>query len=134
VVSISPIAQKSDDPSNTSRPVVTPIQLDKRLRFLRDGMTVDVDIVTLNEPHVLTVPTDALRKDDAGSYVYVVANGHARRANVHVGAQNDTQTIVTSGLHAGDTIVADKDAEVVAGSALKAAPQPSPGASSSAAP
>ncbi|MBD5656056.1 MAG: HlyD family efflux transporter periplasmic adaptor subunit, partial [Candidatus Eremiobacteraeota bacterium] len=85
VVSISPIAQKSDDPSNTSRQVVTTIQLDKRLRFLRDGMTVDVDIVTRNEPHVLTIPTDALRKDDAGSYVYVVANGHARRANVHVG-------------------------------------------------
>jgi hypothetical protein len=47
------VAQKSDDPSNTSRQVLTTIALDQTLAVLRDGMTVDVDIVTHDEQHVL---------------------------------------------------------------------------------
>lgn len=134
VIAISPVAQKSDDPSNTSRQVVTTIALERRLPFLRDGMTVDVDIVTHEERRVLAVPTGAVHKDDGGNFVFVDKNGSALRTPVHLGAQNDTQTIVSSGLHDGDRIVSDKSPEVTAGSALKAASTPSPGASALAAP
>jgi RND family efflux transporter MFP subunit len=108
VAAISPIAQRSDDPSNTSRQVVTTIALDKRLPFLRDGMSVDVDIVTHDERNVLTVPAEALRQDAHGSYVFVVRDGRAVRTAVKLGTQNDTQAVVKSGLHDGDTVVADK--------------------------
>jgi HlyD family secretion protein len=127
VVAISPIAQRSDDPSNTSRQVVTTIALERRLPFLRDGMTVDVDIVTHREPHVLAVPTDAIRKDGKTSYVYVVSNEHAKRVNVSLGAQNDTQAVVTSGLRDGDVVIADKTTTVTADAAVKPAPSASPG-------
>jgi RND family efflux transporter MFP subunit len=127
VASISPVAQRSDDPSNTSRQVLTTIALDRRLPFLRDGMTVDVDIVTRHDRHVITAPIDAIRKDDKGSYVLVVRDGRAQRTAVTLGDQSDTDTIVTSGLHDGDTIVAEKDAEVGDGTAVKPAPSPSSG-------
>jgi HlyD family secretion protein len=130
IVEISPIAQRSDDPSNTSRQILTTIALDRKLPFLRDGMTVDVDIVTHDVPHVLAVPTDAVRKDGATSYVFVVKNGHAARVNVTLGLQSDTQAVVTAGLHDGDTIVADKNPDVVADASVKVAPSASPGASS----
>jgi RND family efflux transporter MFP subunit len=129
VVSISPIAQKSDDPSNTSRQVVTTIALDRKLPFLRDGMTVDVDIVTHDEKHVLAVSTDALHKDERGNYLFVARDGHAQRVDVGVGAQNDTQAVITSGLHPGDVVIADKDPALAAGAAVKPAPSPSPSAS-----
>jgi HlyD family secretion protein len=129
VVSISPIAQKSDDPSNTSRQVVTTIALDRRLPFLRDGMTADVDIVTHDEAHVLAVSTDALHKDERGNYVFVDRDGHAQRVDVRLGAQNDTDAVVTAGLHDGDVVIADKDPLVTAGAAVKPAPSPSPSAS-----
>jgi len=128
VVAISPIAQKSDDPSNTSRQVVTTIALDRRLPFLRDGMTVDVDIITHDEKHILAVSTDALHKDDHGNYLFVARDGHAQRVDVGLGAQNDTESVVTSGLHPGDVVIADKDPLVVAGAAVKPAPSPSPSA------
>jgi len=135
VVAISPVAQKSDDPSNTSRQVVTTIALERRLPFLRDGMTVDVDIVTHEARHVLTVPTDAIRKGEkGGSYVFVVENGRARRADVRLGAQNDTAAIVVAGLADGDTVVADKNPDLAANSPVKPAPTPSPGPSPSAEP
>jgi RND family efflux transporter MFP subunit len=131
VLSISPIAQKSDDPSNTSRQVVTTIALDRRLPFLRDGMTVDVDVITHDETHVLTVPIDALHKDDRSDYVFIARDGHAQRVDVHLGAQNDTDAVVISGLHAGDTVISDKNPLVAVGSLVKPAPSPSPAASPS---
>lgn len=127
---ISPIAQKSDDPSNTSRQVVTTISLTKRLPYLRDGMTVDVDIYTHDEKNVIAVSSDAIRKDDAGNYVLTVNDGIAKRTAVKIGAQNDSQTVVTSGLHDGDTIVVDKSTDVVDGAHVKAAPTASPNAAS----
>jgi RND family efflux transporter MFP subunit len=118
VVAISPIAQRSDDPSNTSRQVVTTIALDKRLPFLRDGMSVDVDIITHDERNVLTVPAEALRQDAHGSYVFVVRDGRAVRTAVKLGTQNDTEAVVKSGLHDGETVVADKS-DIVAGAQVR---------------
>ncbi|MFY9778915.1 MAG: efflux RND transporter periplasmic adaptor subunit [Candidatus Baltobacteraceae bacterium] len=133
VVEIAPIAQRSDDPSNTARQVLTTIVLEETLPFLRDGMTVDVDIVTHDEENVLAVPADALRKSgDGTAYVFVVQNGRAQRADVTLGAQNDTSAVVTAGLRDGDTIVAEKNPAVTANAAVK--PAPSPGPASSGAP
>lgn len=127
VIAISPVAQKSDDPANTSRQVVTTIALERRLPFLRDGMTVDVDIITRDSKHVIVVPTDALRKDDKGTFVYVVANGRARRVATKVAAQNDSQALVSAGVRDGDTIVAEKNSEVIANALVTPAPSASPG-------
>ncbi len=125
VVAISPVAQKSDDPSNTSRQVLTTIALDHTLPFLRDGLTVDVDVITHDQPHVLIVPTDAVRKDGHGSYVFRVERGRAARTAVKLGAQNDTQIVVLSGLHAGNIVVNDKAATVAANDPVTPAPSPS---------
>jgi multidrug efflux system membrane fusion protein len=130
VVAISPLAQKSDDPSNTSRQVLTTIALDQTVPYLRDGMTVDVDIVTHNEPHVLAVPIDAVRKDDKGNYVFVQTKDRkAKRVDVTLGVQNDTSAIVKKGLSDGDVVIADKSLAVVPDAAVTAAPSPSPGPS-----
>ncbi len=129
VIAISPIAQRSDDPANTSRQVVTTIALDRRLPFLRDGMTVDVDIITRDSKHVIVIPTDALRKDDKGTFVFVVAHGRARRVAATVRTQNDSQALVGAGLHDGDTIVAEKNPEIVADAKVTPAPSASPGTS-----
>ena len=133
VIAISPIAQKSDDPSNTSRQVVTTIALERRLPFLRDGMTVDVDIITRERKHALVVPIDAVRNDDKGPYIFVVAKGRARRVAVKIGGQNDSQAVVTSGLRDGDTVISEKNPAIVADAQVTPAPSPSPGTSPAAA-
>lgn len=131
VAQISDVAQKSDDPSNTSRQVITTVALDHTLPFLRDGMTVDVDITTKDVPHVLAVPNDAIRRDGDGKpYVFVVRDGKARKTPITTGAASDARTIVTKGLAPGDRVVADKNAGVSEGVAVT--PQPSPTASAKA--
>jgi RND family efflux transporter MFP subunit len=130
VADISPAAVRSDDPSNTSRQILTTIALDRTLPFLRDGMSVDVDIVTSDEPNVLSVPLDALRRDAAGhAFIYIVRAGKAERADVTLGTQSDTAAVVKSGLHPGDIVVADRNPDVTASRAVRPGPSPSPASS-----
>ncbi|GAC1577918.1 MAG: hypothetical protein NVS3B7_11410 [Candidatus Elarobacter sp.] len=133
VASIGAVAQKSDDPSNTSRQVLTTIALDTSVPFLRDGMTVDVDIVTLDRPHVLVLPSDAIRRDAANKnkpYVLVVANGATKKRSVTLGSSNDAEAVVIDGLKAGEVVVAERNLGIVDGTrvtpttAPSASPQP----------
>jgi RND family efflux transporter MFP subunit len=132
VASIAAFAQRSDDPSNTARQIVTTIALDGSLPFLRDGMSVDVDIITKDIPNVLVVSSDAVRKDGSGAYVFAVRGGTARKTAVMLGDANDSQTVIVSGLEAGDIVVADKNAAVTEGVTVKASPRPSPSAAAKA--
>jgi len=133
VLTIGAVAQKSEDPSNTSRQVVTTIGLDKTLPFLRDGMTVDVDIVTLDRAHVLALPADAIRRDDTNKpYVLVVANGVAKKRPVRLGTTNDVQSVIASGLRPNETVIAERNPGFTDG--MRVTPTAVPSASPSPAP
>ncbi|MFN2459260.1 MAG: efflux RND transporter periplasmic adaptor subunit [Candidatus Velthaea sp.] len=136
VASIGAVAQKSDDPSNTSRQVITTIALDRTLPFLRDGMTVDVDIITSDRSNVIALPADAIRKDAAGKpFVYVVrgADKRAVKTPVTLGAANESQSMVTKGVSVGDVVIVDRSPAVVDNVVVKPAPSPSPRPSNAAA-
>jgi len=91
------VAQKSDDPSNTSRQVITTVQLDRSLPYLRDGMTVDVDIITREAPHVLVVAT---MRSGATTATSPTCSWSGTPHGSHAGDArdaNETQTIVKRG-------------------------------------
>ena len=130
VVLIGAVAQKSDDPSNTARQIITTIALDRSVPYLRDGMTVDVDIVTQDFPHVLAIPIDAVRRDaNDKPFVLAVDKGRTSKVPITLGTTSDTQAIVRSGLHGGETIVAERNVGIVAGMRVKPTMAPSPKAS-----
>ncbi|MBV8491470.1 MAG: efflux RND transporter periplasmic adaptor subunit [Candidatus Eremiobacteraeota bacterium] len=127
---IAPVATKSTDASSTAKQVLTTIALDSSPAFLRDGMSADVDILTTNVPHALVVPNDAIVKDGGKSYVFVVTNGKAQKRPIVTGRAADAQTLVRSGLSAGDKIVTQPPPGFQDGTAVTAAsPSPSPTAS-----
>ncbi|MBV8067225.1 MAG: efflux RND transporter periplasmic adaptor subunit [Candidatus Eremiobacteraeota bacterium] len=105
VVEVSPIAQRSGDAPSASRTVATTVVIERPPAFLRDGMSADVDILTTDLPHAITVPNDAILHDASGTYVFVVRRDTARRQPVRVGAANETSSVVVSGLQQGDAIV-----------------------------
>ncbi|HEV3141970.1 MAG TPA: HlyD family efflux transporter periplasmic adaptor subunit, partial [Vicinamibacterales bacterium] len=132
VLMIGAVAQKSDDPSNTARQIITTIALDKTVPYLRDGMSVDVDIITQDRRRALTVPADAIRRDDSNKpYVLVVAKGRTAKQIVRLGPVNDTQAVIAGGLEAGQTVVAERNIGIVDAMAVSPttapAPSPSPG-------
>jgi HlyD family secretion protein len=110
IVTLAPIVRRSDDPASTARHALATIRLKQRVPFLRDGMAVDVDVITRDERHVLTVPRSAIRRNAQGSHVLIVRKNDVDLVTVTLGARNDTEVVVRSGLRDGDTIVADPPA------------------------
>jgi RND family efflux transporter MFP subunit len=127
VATIAPVATKSTDATSTAKQVLTTIALDASPGFLKDGMTADVDILTTYLPHAVVVPNDAVVKEGAASYVYVVEGGVAHKRRITAGKRGDTQTQVAAGLRPGESIVTTKVPELKDGAPVTAAsPSPSP--------
>lgn len=128
VVSIAPTAQKSDDPSATTKQVLTVIALRRIASFMKDGMSADVDILTTVLHNVLTVPNGAIVTGAKGhKYVWVAANGTASKRTIAAGKSNETSTVVRSGLRPGESVVVAPPATLAQGTAVTVAtPSPSP--------
>jgi HlyD family secretion protein len=96
--------------------------VDVRLRvepvpdFLREDMTVSVNIETGRRDQALVVPNDALSGLQGNrAELWLVEHGRAVRRPVLLGLRGLTATEVTKGLQAGDWILADGQAAVAEG-------------------
>lgn len=91
-------------------------------RLLKPGMNATCEFVVDQKEDVLTVPTDAIRSDDAGSYVEIATGGkpapespdttpgaligvQKKRQTVEVGIQGNEAVEVISGLQEGAKII-----------------------------
>jgi HlyD family secretion protein len=72
---------------------------------VRPLMTGAVEIVVDSREHVLIVPSRALRRDRDGVYVEVLRNNVPSRADILIGASNETMTEVLEGLAENDTVI-----------------------------
>ena len=69
-------------------------------------VTVRVALKTLAD--AIVIPTIAVQNGNEGPYVYMVtAENHAKAQVVHIGSVEGDQTIVASGLSAGETVVTE---------------------------
>ncbi len=126
VAQIAPVAVKSTDAASTSMQVLVTVALDRSPSFLKDGLTVDVDILTTDLAHALAVPTLALHKDGKKQFVYVIDHGKAAKVFVRTGVSNDTSTLVLSGIAPGAMVITDKNATILPGAAVTPLPSSSP--------
>jgi len=105
----------SIDPQRGSvdiRLTVTPVP-----DFLRQDMTVSVNVETGRRDNALVVPNDALGDVDGDrAQLWLVADGRATSRQVTLGLRGLALTEVTDGLIAGDWILADADAAIEEGS------------------
>lgn len=86
------------------------LSLDKEAKIgpVTPGMACKVKLISYNKKDALTVPPQAIHRDDKEnkSYVYLLAknNKHARR-NVVTGKQTDKAVEILRGLKAGDEVI-----------------------------
>lgn len=88
--------------------------------FLREDMTVSVNIETGRRDQALVVPNDALhsvRGDQAR--VWLVADGRAALQPVHLGLRGLAATEIVAGLQAGDRVLADPGADLKEGERVR---------------
>ncbi len=88
--------------------------------FLRQDMTVSVNVQTGRRDRALVVPNDALAALDGNSaQVWRVADGRASRHPVELGLRGLALTEVTAGLQDGDWVLADGGADIAEGSRVR---------------
>ena len=95
--------------------------------FLRQDMTVSVNVETGRRESAVVVPNDALADMDGDrARLWLVADGRATRREVVLGLRGLAMTEITEGLQPGDWILADAQAPVQEGgrARVNAAPLP----------
>ena len=103
------------------RLTVTPVP-----SFLRQDMTVSVNVETGRRDKAIVVPNEALTAMDGNrAELWLVVDGRATKRPVQLGLRGLTQTEVTSGLHVGDWILSDARASVAPGDRARVVPGPS---------
>lgn len=82
------------------------VQMEDNALDLHPGMSCRAEIRTAQGEPSLSMPVAAVRRDEAGAYVWrVTADERAERAPVELGLANDLAQAVLSGLAAGDRVV-----------------------------
>ncbi len=88
----------------TSYPVT--ILLDPTDVDIYPNMAVSATIITNMETDVIMIPTTAITTNsDGASTVQIMQNGKPAAVAVTIGSANDSNTVVTSGIAEGDTVV-----------------------------
>jgi membrane fusion protein, multidrug efflux system len=96
---------------------------------LTDGQLVRVNLESGTAKEKVVVPQSALIADQEGIYVFAVEDGKAVVKRVKVGGESGTDSIVDSGLSAGDLVIVEGLQGVRPGAAVRANPLPSGGRS-----
>ena len=95
--------------------------------FLRQDMTVSVNIQTGAQASAIVVPNDALANlDGEHPHVWVVEQGRAVRRELQLGLRGLVQTQVTAGLQAGDWVLADAQPPLEPGQRVRVLERPLP--------
>lgn len=93
--------------------------------FIRQDMTVSVNIITAKRENTLLIPNDALKQLSSGeAELLVVRQGKAQRLRVKTGIRGISATEVLSGLSEGDLVLADPDSPIKKGRHIKVLEQP----------
>lgn len=90
---------------------------------LKAGMFVKGRVITGTKPSTLVIPADAIwRRPGQPAFLYIVEQNRARRREVKLGIEQTQGFEITSGLSAGDVVVAEQNLELADGASL--APRP----------
>lgn len=92
--------------------------------FLRQDMTVSVNVETDRRERALAIPNDALTEIKANkAMVVLLPNGKIQRQHVTLGLRGLAMSEVTSGLSEGDQVLADAESVLEDGARVRIKPQ-----------
>lgn len=103
------ISHISFSPDSNESGTVYSVELDfnnssnQNLRY-RLGMTGDVEFVLKEKKNALYLPSEYIKSDDQGSYVYIMRNNKKDKAYISTGLETDTSTEIVKGLNEGELV------------------------------
>jgi HlyD family secretion protein len=107
-LNISGKVEKMDSLGTLSSGVVTynvTIDFDTLDPRIRPEMSVSASIITKVENNVITVPNSAIKSQGNNNFVELLNGSVSVQTKVEIGDANNTETVVTSGISAGDKVI-----------------------------
>lgn len=89
----------------STRTMAVEIDIDNTDHRLKPGMFANVTLLVGEHRDALTVPTQAIFKDDNGYYLFVANGETAKRVNVKIGVEQGTKTEILEGLDAAAQVI-----------------------------
>lgn len=97
------------------------LRVDNPPNYLKQDMTVSIDITTGEKTGVVLLPLEALRGTPGETWVLVVRDGRATRQAVETGLRNAGQIEVLNGLAAGEAVIPASSAKLQDGDKVRLA-------------
>lgn len=89
------------------------------------GSFANVSLQLRNDPNAIVIPTSALQNGQQGQYVFVVKNDNSvELRNVAVARTNDKESVISSGLQPGETVVTDGQSRLTPGAKVNVSDKP----------
>ena len=79
--------------------------VDNKDGILRIGMTTQNELLIANVKDAIIVPSIGIKKDENGTFVYVLKNGKPVKTAVKTGIKDNLDTQIISGVNEGDEII-----------------------------
>jgi len=89
----------------TTRTLQVEIEIPNSSRLLKPGMFARIEVVLLEKPQVLAIPSNAVIGEQGERFVYVVEGNKAVRKPVVTGIEQDRFVEVREGLKEGDQVI-----------------------------
>ena len=99
------IARYSQAVDLSTRTMAVEIDIPNPEHLLKPGMFANVTLVVNVHQNAVTVPTQALLKDDRGSFVFLFNGDAAHRKDVKPGIEQNTRTEILSGLDGSERVI-----------------------------
>ncbi|WP_107829665.1 efflux RND transporter periplasmic adaptor subunit [Campylobacter concisus] len=79
--------------------------VDNKDGILRIGMTTQNELLIANVEDAIIVPSIGIKKDENGTFVYVLKDGKPVKTAVKIGIKDNLDTQIISGINEGDEII-----------------------------
>ncbi len=89
----------------STRTMAVEIDIPNPSQDLKPGMFANVTLMLDQHPNALTVPTQAVLKDDSGYFLFVNRDNYARRIAIVPGIEQASRTEVLKGLEGGESVI-----------------------------
>ena len=99
------VTRNSEALDLATRTLAVEVAVPNRDHMLKPGMFAKVTLIIDERVEALTLPTQAILKDDRGSYVFAVENNSAKRIPINPGAEQNARTEILSGISGNEDII-----------------------------
>ncbi len=99
------VTRFSDAVDLATRTMAVEVDIPNRDRLLKPGMFANIVLIVGEHPNALTISSQAIMRDDKGSYAFVIDKQAAHRKDLKLGAEQNARTEILAGLAEKDSVI-----------------------------